>query len=321
MSIIHSRIYELSSPKNLYLKEEAIELNSIFPEEVVAETLHSAISPGTELGAYIGSQPLRPGNFYPRVSGYCNVAKIIAVGSAVEHLRPNDLILTLQSHRSSFKMNQQDVIVKIDEGIDPKLASTAYLFHLGYHSLITANAKLEDKVAVIGLGVLGYTTTLMAKNLGCEVVVFTDQSEIQGLLSKEGFTTSSKREPTANLEFEVVINTSNKWDDWLLAMKIVKRSGVIINLGFPGRDEPLLTFNPLDPTYIYFKHLTIKALCFLEDWQKKNNLQYILGLIKSGMIDPTSIISAEVNYTELGKQYENYLKRNSPMFTSILNWK
>lgn len=320
MSIIRSDFYELSAPKVLHLRPENLDLDNSLPDEIVAKTIYTAISPGTELGAYTGASSLRPGNFYPRVSGYCNVARVLVIGSEVKNIKPDDLIVTLQSHRSAFKMKHDAMFVKIGEEIDLKLASTAYLFHLGYHSLLTANTQKQDRVAVVGAGVLGYTTALMAGVVGAETVVFTNQTEIEQKLLRDGIKVASKQEPINENEFEVVINTSNTWSDWLLALKLVKGSGVIVNLGFPGRGEDLPRFNPLDPRYTYFKNLTIKALCLLNDEQKKNNLQYLLNLIGSGKIDPNRIISAQIDHKNLREQYEEYLKRIVPMFTTILNW-
>jgi hypothetical protein len=58
MSSIVSKIYELSWPGKLYLKEEEILFSEINDDELIAKTIYSAISPGTETAAYRGATPL-----------------------------------------------------------------------------------------------------------------------------------------------------------------------------------------------------------------------------------------------------------------------
>ena len=55
----------------------------------------TAISPGTELAAYVGLPPLRDGPAYPRLQGYCNVGRVLTVGERVRHLVPGQRVLQL----------------------------------------------------------------------------------------------------------------------------------------------------------------------------------------------------------------------------------
>src|SRR6185437_13629992 len=104
MHEIEALVYELSAPRNLYLKKEIINTSSLQPNEIVAKTCYTAISPGTELGAYCGMEPIRADvSPYPRVVGYCNVAQVVHKGSAVSKFKVGDYFLNFQSHRSHFK--------------------------------------------------------------------------------------------------------------------------------------------------------------------------------------------------------------------------
>lgn len=336
MSSVTSKIFELSGPKELYLKEFELLLNELGPQEIIAETVCSAISPGTETGAFRGANPLKPGRIYPRVMGYCNVAKVIHTGKEVSKFAIGDHILTFQSHRTAFKCPDNDFIIKLAPGADYKKIAPAYLYHLGYHSLITGGVKQGHHVAVIGIGVLGYTTSVMSAISGAVTFAFTNQQAPANLqkygvhcLPKNDDGVSKANNLTNNTGIDVVINTSNSWADWLLALKLVNKGGTIVNLGFPGRDEPLPDFNPLDPFYVYVKNITIKALCHLNEtdtpqhefrFSMMRNLHYIIDMIQSGKLDSSEIISEEIPYTDLAKQYEKYLNRSTSLYTTILNW-
>lgn len=339
VSSFKAHIYTLSGPRSLYFKEEEIDSTNIKAHEFICETLYSAISPGTETGAYTGLSPLRPGNFYPRVVGYCNVAKVIFTGAEITKITEGDVILTFQSHRSLFKCAEDDFFIKIDETkIPAKTAVTAYLYHLGYHSLITGGAKQGHNVGIIGAGVLGYTSSIMSHIAGCKTFVFTNQEEAKVKLEKKNIHCFSKQasnfenvnQLTHGTGLDIVINTSNSWQDWLFALKIVNKGGTIVNLGFPGRGEPNPEFNPLDPQYVYSKNLTIKALCPITDsdippydlrFNIKRNLLYIIDLIGSEIIKPQEIMTGQIHFQMLGEQYERYCNKESYMLTTIVEWK
>ena len=224
-----ANVYTLSGARSLYLKEEVINLDNLDADEFVCETLYTAISPGTETGAYTGLSPLRPGNFYPRVVGYCNAARVVFTGSDVTKTAKGEVLLTFQSHRTFFKCSENDFFVKIDEKEAQNIV-TAYLYHLGYHSLITAGAKQGHNIGIIGAGVLGFASSIMSNIAGCKTFVFTNQEEARQKLEKKNIYCFEKLESnfenvnqlTHNIGLDIIINTSNSWSDWLFALKMIK---------------------------------------------------------------------------------------------------
>jgi threonine dehydrogenase-like Zn-dependent dehydrogenase len=336
MSSTIAKVYELSKPLNLYLKEQ--KLPEPIANEIQAETVVSALSPGTEVAAYRGANPLKVGRQYPRVQGYCNVAVVTKIGRDVTTLKPGDHILTFQSHRSAFNCSEYDFVIKIPENINLQHAATAYLYHLGLHGLITADTRFGHHVAVIGLGTLGYTTCVMSRLSGASTFAITNQQASVDKLTNSGVRCFNKNtdnipsllQLTHGTGIDIVINTSNHWHDWRLALELVNKGGTIVNIGFPGRDLPVPNFNPLDANYAYVKNLTIKSLCHLSEsevppyefrFTMKRNLLHILDLIQDGRLNPNDIISAVVPYTKLSMQYEKYLNGTNTMFSTILNWK
>jgi 2-desacetyl-2-hydroxyethyl bacteriochlorophyllide A dehydrogenase len=338
MSSLKSKIYTLNSPKNLVFKEETVKFIRSVEDYIIAETAYSCISPGTEVAAYAGMAPLRSGNPYPRVVGYCNVAKVIEVGTNFKNVSIGDYILTFQSHKDRFAITSDDFYLVLPINIDRKYACTAYLFHLGYHSLITGEVKQGHTVGIIGAGVLGVSTALMSNIAGANTYLFTDQKEVSTKVNSDYIKCIGKSEEELykaysemnGAEFDVIINTSNTWKDWQLALKLSRKGGIIVNLGFPGRGEELPSFNPLDPQYVYAKNLTIKALCYINEadvethefrFNLKRNLKYILQLFNSGKLDPMDLLTHEINFSELEFQYQKYIERKSLMLSSLIIWK
>lgn len=337
MTFIKSKIFRLLSPKELILVEEEIDLSKLSGSQFFAETIYSAISPGTETAAYIGKEPLRPGKIYPRVVGYCNVARVLEVGKQISDLKTGDFVLTFQSHRSNFLQDKKDFYLKINDEI-VKDSVIAYLYHLGYHSLLTANIKQGHNIGVIGAGVLGIATSIMSNISSANTFVFSNQDSVSEYLLKNDIKCLVKddssilqiQSETNDTGIDVIINTSNSWNDWKFAIKAISTNGVIVNLGFPGRGEPAPSYNPLDPQYLYTKNITIKSLSPLYEsdiaasyvrFNLKRNLEYILGLIKSKKIAASQIVNEEIDFSELKLQYEKYISRKNFMLSTIINWK
>jgi len=96
-------VYHLTGPRALELREEPLGGGLLTPAEIEAVTVYTAISPGTELAAWEGKPPLRPSSPYPRLLGYCNLARVTRVGSEVAGMGAGNYVLTHQSHRSAFR--------------------------------------------------------------------------------------------------------------------------------------------------------------------------------------------------------------------------
>ena len=334
---ISAGVYTLAGPNELYLSQEDLDPVTLGGDEIIAETVYTAISPGTEVSAYLGVEPLRSDvKMYPRVVGYCNIARIVRMGSLVEGWTIGDYFLSFQSHRTHFKCNVGDFMLKVNER-QAKDAVASYLYHLGYHSLITADLRAGHNLAVIGYGTLGYTCSVMSSISGAATMVFTNQIEYRRLIESKGMKcfTKSNVDLDAIMSFtngvgvDVVVNTSNTWDDWFLSLALVNTGGVIVNLGFPGRGQGLPESNPLDPKYLYMKNVTVKYLSSMnvkgvpheiQRFNRERNLRYIMNLIERGVINCKEILTEEISFKSLKEQYEKYAKRDSGLFSTLVNW-
>ena len=317
----------LSRPKKIIFKSVTIDSGKIKPSEIIAKTIFSAISPGTETAAYSGQTALRPGRAYPRLLGYSNVAKVLVVGKAVKKIRPGDNILTNQSHRSIFLIKEENVLARVPRKIDPKEATLTYLYTIGLGALQIIPLGQEKTLAVIGLGVLGLSVVEQAKNLNVHTIAFSDSQYKLKLAKKLGSTKvylKSKNRKLQNLA-DMVIITSNSWEDWALALKLTRPNGVITVVGFPGRGQKPPSFNPLLPQYFYYKNITILPIGSL--WAKKTkaktvkeNCLKILTMIGAKKLKPKSFISGVYYYKDIAKAYEKILARDQKSITYILQW-
>lgn len=330
---ITAKIARLLGPKQLVFEEQVLNAENLGPQEVLAETICSAISPGTELAAYQGEPPLRPGPIYPRVVGYCNVAEVKAIGSEVKAYQPGDRILSFQSHRSAFICPAEKIVLKLPPDADAELASTTYLFHLGYNALLKGGFIPGYKVAVVGLGMLGLGAVALAANSGGQVMAYSTQEDALSLAKELGaqqVVSKSEASPSKGANADLVISTSNRWFDWLVCLQLARKEGTIAVLGFPGRSQPPTAFNPLDSQYFYDKQLRVIACGMSPDLEVaphelrftvKRNCEYLLGQILTGKLPAAKLISGRRNWSELQAVYETLSTSKTTRLTSILLWK
>jgi len=313
--------YQLTAPGQLRLVQERHAIDQLGPTSILARTLRSVISTGTELAAWRGDPPLRPGAIYPRLVGYCNVAEVVALGEGLTHLRAGDRILTHQSHRSAFVCEGRDVLATVPSGVDSTAAAATYLFHLGYAAMLRADVVSGKRVCVIGAGVVGRAAALCSAALGNDTTLVTAQA-IEG--GDAGRLRAVGRDEVSAAVFDLVLNTTNLWPDHRLSMELARRGGTISVLGFPGRSAPIPDFNPFESRLFYDKQLTIMAAGHLAIDDHRHTLLstcgYLLSLIESGLLDATSLIGGTMPWRDLSRAYQTLDTRQPGVVTYALDW-
>lgn len=326
-----ARVVRLLAPHELVFEDEL--LASASPGELVCETIVTALSPGTELAAYVGKPPLRPSVVYPRVQGYCNVARVVE--SNADGYRMGDRVLSFTSHRDRFVLSASDVLYRLGGNDVAGEIACAYLYHLGYNAVLRSGTRPGSKVLVVGLGALGLTSCAMAAVAGADVYALSDHAQPAALAMQMGATAVFARSDDALMAealgsgADVVIFTTDAWTDWEIALRVSAQNGTIAVLGFPGRDKAPGQFNPLASQWFYMKQLRIEAVGWSPEqddsrnflrFNERANIAWLARLIGQHRIDPRLIISGVYPAGEIAQAYANLLARvNSPV-TYLLKW-
>jgi len=326
-----SIFYELDAPFTLTQKKKNLTQQMLGENEIFSETQYTVISTGTEIAAWEGKPPLRPCKVYPRLVGYCNLAKVIKVGNSVTEIHVGDYVLTDQSHRTAFICDQSEVLLCIkeqDKQLLKKITAT-YLYHLGYSALLAADYKPGHQIAIIGMGVLGITTASLSRVFGASPFIFTNQKMETPAFKKEYLGLNFMYELCGMDGVDIVINTSNKWEDHRLCLQLARKGGSIVCLGFPGRAEEAPNFNPLDSQFFYDKQLTIKHCGYFPDvkvdpidirFTVKRNIKYLSSLIFQNRLDPLEILQKEFSWKKLDDAYTLLSARKEGSHTVLIDW-
>ncbi len=335
-----AQITELIAAGELVYRTEPVPAEEPGENRILAKTLFSAISPGTEVAAFAGEPPLRPMKVYPRLVGYCNVAEVLRVGEGVADLRPGDRILTHQSHRSLFCCEVSQILATLDPGADAAASSTTYLFHLGYNALLRGSLQPGHRVAVLGLGTLGLTTVAAARAFGSQVIGLSNQEEARAAALEFGATACSAKEASAaeamigelagSDGLDLLVTTSSSWEDWELALRLPRNGGVIAVLGFPGRGQGQPHFNPLASQYFYDRQLSLVACGYSpltpaapQDirFTRQRNCRTLLEMIRTEQLPGRRLITEIVRWDQLAGVYQRMQERNTGPGTILLDWR
>lgn len=331
---VQATVIEIAAPGEIRFREEELPAN---PQAgmLLCRTIVTAISPGTEIAAFTGLPHLRPGVSYPRLVGYCNVAEVTAVGEGVERIREGDRVLSFTSHRSHALLDASDVLYVLAEDDDPRKIVCAYLFHLGYNAVLRGDVRAGSRVAIIGLGVLGLTSVASARLAGAETLAISGHTEARDIALEFGADIAVERSHAdiagalGERLADVVIATTNSWDDWRLALQIAAPRGTICCLGFPGRGSSEIPSNPLDSQFFYAKQLRIEAVGLSPEssdsrgfirFDERSNIAFLARRIRSGHLDPARLVSGEFDASSIEAAYQALANRSPGTFTFILAW-
>lgn len=267
--------------------------------------------------------------------GYMNVAEVIQVGSDTSGIAPGDLVYTHQSHRSAFVVSQNAALAKLPPSFSSHVISPAYLYRLAWSALRRGGIKSDMKVAVVGLGVIGLATVQLARLLGAEVSAFSHRREAQekalecGARAAQGIEAQDVLAEWQGLA-DLVVTTSNRWNDWRLAMELTRQNGQIAVLGFPGRGQPTPDINPLDSSLFYEKQLSVIAARIgilpgvehsrdEEQQSMRQDMVQIVQWIVEGDLDSSKLVHAVRPWSELPEIYGE-LEHGAPPGVIVLDW-
>jgi predicted dehydrogenase/threonine dehydrogenase-like Zn-dependent dehydrogenase len=104
--------------------------------------------------------------------GYCAAGRVERVGRSVRDVRPGDLVACggEDAGHAEVLAVPGTLCVSVPEGVDPKAAAFTTLGSIALHGFRQADLRLGERVAVVGLGLVGQLTTRIAHAAGCEVL-------------------------------------------------------------------------------------------------------------------------------------------------------
>ena len=194
-----------TAPGAVELREKS--LPSLGADEVLVETICSAISAGTEMLIYQGRFPrdvetdsvisaLRGDFKYPLAYGYAAVGKVVDVGKAVDKSWKDKLVFSFQPHTSHF-IATTNCLFPIPKSISCESACFLTNMETAVNLVQDAAPILGERVIVFGQGVIGLLTTALLREFPLETLITVDCYGLRREASLE-LGVSDSLDPAAN---------------------------------------------------------------------------------------------------------------------------
>lgn len=147
-------------------------------DELVAETLFSAISPGTELRCLAGNE--RNAGAFPMITGYSLVARVTQAAGDFHNgdvaffngtpLCPEAVSRSWGGHISHV-VAPPSAALKLPAGVDLRCASALAMLTVAMHGVCRTAPLPGDRVLVAGQGLIGLAAAAYLRLAGCRVAV------------------------------------------------------------------------------------------------------------------------------------------------------
>jgi 2-desacetyl-2-hydroxyethyl bacteriochlorophyllide A dehydrogenase len=173
-----------TAPKKIEIRETT--LPTLKEDEVLVETVCSAISAGTEMLAYRGLFPNLADAHdkassdlkYPLAYGYACVGMVRETGKQVDKSWHNKLVFAFHPHASSFIIHPSSLI-PISPSLSPENACFLPNMETAVNLVQDGAPILGERVLVLGQGVVGLLTASLLSEFPLESLVVVDQFELR----------------------------------------------------------------------------------------------------------------------------------------------
>ncbi len=186
-------ILTFTAPRQVELREET--LPALGADDVLVETVCSAISAGTEMLIYQGRFPrdletdsvisaLRGRFDYPLAYGYACVGKVVEIGRLVNGEWKDRLVFAFQPHATHF-VAKPDSLFPIPSPLSHATACFLPNMETAVNLVQDAAPILGERVMVLGQGVVGLLTTTLLHEFPLETLITADCYELRRKASLE----------------------------------------------------------------------------------------------------------------------------------------
>jgi len=272
--------------------------------------------------------------------GYSLAGRVIEVGDNMSGINIGDRVAcggAGYANHSEINYVPKNLMVKIPDGVDDINASFVTVGAISLQGVRQTEPKLGERIAVIGLGLLGQLAVQLLKANGCKVIgsdVDPDKIALAKKLGADEACHAGDLIKKAN-EFSngygvdaVIIAASTSSNQPVIdAAEISRMRGRVVFLGMVGMEIPRneyykkeldlrlsMAYGPgrYDPDY---EEKGIDYPYDLVRWTEQRNFEAFLGLIEEGKISPKELLTHSYDYNDAmvaydlleGKIQEKYL--------------
>ncbi|MFP3852770.1 MAG: bi-domain-containing oxidoreductase [Anaerolineales bacterium] len=251
----------------------------------------------------------------PLPLGYSSAGTVVEVGAGVTSVRPGDRVACGgggYAVHAEYAMVPKNLVAKVPEGVQTEAAAFATLGSVALHGFRLLDVSVGERVAVIGLGLLGQLAMRIAQSAGCQVLGIdvsqwrVDWTEEQGLSAiHRSQAVEAAKSVSQGLGFDGVLlcaDTSES-DPVELAGELARDRATVVAVGAVGMDLPRRPYYDKELSFIVsrsygpgrydpgYEESGVDYPAGYVRWTEGRNLEAMLSLMDSGKLDPKPLIT------------------------------
>lgn len=257
------------------------------PQEVLVRTIAGAISIGTELPQYRGTEREIVVRGYPRMTGYESLGEVIARGAGVQSLELGERVVAFYGHRTHALVQEAEAI-RVPVGISDALALLVILTCDVAKGIRNLAPRRDEPVLVTGGGAIGLLTLWVLHAYGVRAIDVVEPLAARRALARRLGARRAVPPGRSHLEdgYAIGIECSSRQAGFALLQERAVTRGRICVLA-DGNLEPLV----LTPSF-HTKELSIMGSS--DGWDYQQHAHWYFEQIKDGTPHLEALFEAHV---------------------------
>ncbi|MDD1748364.1 MAG: zinc-binding dehydrogenase [Methanothrix sp.] len=305
--------------------------------EVITRTLFTGVSTGTEMRVLAGKQV---GGIFPLIPGYENIGEVFEVGEGVDLVKGARVYTTnhwaTAPYTSCFGAHVEyglfkaDELFPVPENIDLLDAVFAKTSAIALHGIQRGRVTAHDKVAVVGLGIIGQLAAQIAKARGATVIAIDRLDDRLEAASEAGidFTINAAREDVEQTVHkltgggvDVAIDVTGVASAVDKTCRLLPIKGWDPEPPYPPSGRLVILGSYTEPVAFSFRPslFSIEPDIYPSRDCTPVDIRDAMGMIASGTIRPRCIPTTVVSFQEAAQAY--MALRNRTALRVVFQWR
>ena len=247
--------------------------------------------------------------------GYSTAGIVREVGGAVPGVAPGDRVACAGggwANHAELVAVPRNLVAKVPDGVELASAAYATVGAIALHAVRQSGATVGERVAVVGLGLVGQLVVRILVAAGCEAVGIDVEAAAVGLAERAGARAFQRQDPALEasvaeatdglgVDAAVLCAATRSSDPLTLGARIARDRGRLVVVGeFPVEAERAILYEKeleirLARSYgpgRYEREYEERGLDLPAGyvrWTEQRNLQAFVDLVATGRVDPSEL--------------------------------
>lgn len=276
----------------------------------------------------------------PMALGYSSAGEVVELGQGVQGLRPGQRVACAgggYAVHAEYVIVPRNLVAVVPANVDLESAAFTTLGAIALHGFRLANVQLGERVAVIGLGLLGQLAVSIAAAAGCEVlgidlnagrVSLAQERGLQAIGRKGAVERAAAFTKGQGFDAVLICADTESNDPVELAGELARDRATVVAIGAVGMNVPRRSYYAKELSFIvsrsygpgrydptYEEGGRDYPIGYVR-WTEGRNLQAFVDLLAAGKLDVSRLVSHRFPIAKAPQAYE--LIQSEKSFLGVL---